>query len=592
VVAGDIIAGPHVRDACARHIRDLEHGHERGLRWSTELADRVYRYFRDVLRLNGGEHEGKPFELRGAQAFIVGSLFAWLREDGSRRFRTAFVETGKGSGKSPLAAGIGHYMTGADGESRAETYAAATDKDQAGILFRDAVAMAKQSPAIMSRVQFSGGDGKEWNIAYLRSGSFFRPITSESSGRGKSGFRPHCVLLDEIHEHPTNAMVEFLRAGTKGRRQALIFMITNSGFDRTSVCYEYHVYGTRVAAGEIPDDSFFSYVCALDEGEDPFTDEADPVLGYPRSWLKTNPLLGVTFKPAYLEEQVRQARGMPGKESIVRRLNFCQWVDAENPWIDGDLWRACEVEGLELATGRLHFLGLDLSGKQDLTAAARVVVADDGALEAEVRFWTPADTLAERATKDRVPYDAWVRDGYLTAVPGRAIDYAFVVRDLTDWLSADETALAFDRYRIDDFIRELDDAGIDSWLYEGPDAPQGAGVRMVRHGQGFGEGATSDAILWMPRSITDIEELILVGKLRVRKNPVLTWNSASAVLLQDASGNQKFDKRKATGRIDGLVALCEAIGLAKSRPQTVEVGITLLDDGDGSSGSHEEEPWW
>jgi phage terminase large subunit-like protein len=127
-----------------------------------------------------------------------------------------------------------------------------------------------------------------------------------------------------------------MRAGTKGRRQALIFMITNSGHDKTSVCYDYHEYGRKVAEGSIEDDSFFSFICSLDEGEDPFKDES--------CWKKANPSLGHTFTERYLREQVTQARGMPSKESIVRRLNFCQWVDADNPWMSSDVWMGCEED--------------------------------------------------------------------------------------------------------------------------------------------------------------------------------------------------------------------------------------------------------
>lgn len=584
VTTGRIVAGPHVRDACSRHLRDLKEGPARGLKWDTAAADWAFGYFRDVLRLAGGEHEGKAFELELSQKFIVGNIYGWKRSDDTRRFRMAFVEIGKGNGKTPVAAGIGHYMTGADGESRAETYAAATDKEQAGILFRDAVSMAKQSPALSELITFSGGDGREYNIAYLDSGSFFRPISSESSGKGKSGFRPHCALLDEIHEHPTNAMVEFLRAGTKGRTQALIFMITNSGVDRTSVCFEYHTYATKVSAGEIQDDSFFGYVCAVEDGtregypaEDPFTDEADKKLGFPRSWLKANPLLGVTFKPSYLEEQVRQAKGMPSKESIVRRLNFCQWVDAASPWIDGDLWRACEVQSEEFADDdtlkeRECYEGLDLSSARDLTSKAKVWPDGLGGFDAVVDFWTPEDTLEERARTDRVPYRAWVTGGHLNAVPGRSIDYDYVAQSVGEDISKfNVVGLAFDQWRISDFEKSLKNMGVEAWIAtwdaqleqwvaEGTKGP-GTGIMLRRHGQGFGGGA-SDSTIWMPRSITNIEELVLTGKLRVRFNPVLRWNSASAVLEQDATGNKKWEKRKSTGKIDGIVALSMALGAA------------------------------
>lgn len=271
VTTGKILAGPDIRNACARHLRDLENGPARGLTWDIESAQRGIDFFAKVLKLNGGEHEGKPFILLPWQCFIVGSIFGWKASDGYRRFRMVYVESGKGSGKSPLAGGVGLYCLVADKEPRAEVYAAATKKDQAMILFRDAVAMVDQSPALSQRIHKSGGTGKEWNLAFVQTGSFFRPISSDD---GQSGPRPHCALIDEVHEHKSNQVVEMMRAGTKGRRQALMFLITNSGHDKTSVCFEYHEYGRKVASGDLEDDSFFSFICSLDEGDDPFKDES------------------------------------------------------------------------------------------------------------------------------------------------------------------------------------------------------------------------------------------------------------------------------------------------------------------------------
>ena len=171
------IAGPDIRNACARHLKDLKQGKKRGLVWDLDESNKAIRYYRTVLKLNGGEYEGKPFELLPWQRFIVGSLFGWKAQDGYRRFRVAYVETGKGSGKSPLAAGVALKGLLADGESRAEIYAAATKKDQAMILFRDAVAMVQQSPELSKRLITSGTGQNIWNLAYLKTGSFFRPIT-------------------------------------------------------------------------------------------------------------------------------------------------------------------------------------------------------------------------------------------------------------------------------------------------------------------------------------------------------------------------------------------------------------------------------
>ena len=536
VCDGHIVAGPHVRASCARHIRDLSEQDSRGIVWSLEHAIRAINFFHDVLRLNGGEFEGQPFDLLLWQKFIVGSLFGWLSAaDGYRRFRVAFVETGKGSGKSPVAAGVGLYMLTADGEPRAEVYAAAVKKDQAKVLFRDAVAMVEQSPALGQRLMLNGGTEKN-NIAYINKGSFFRPISSEDRGRGQSGPRPHCSLLDEIHEHATNAMVEFMRAGTKGRRQALIFMITNSGTDRESVCYDYHQYGAKVAAGEIDDDSFFSYICALDEDDDPFNDKS--------CWAKANPSLGITFGEKYLDEQVRQAKGMPSKQNIVLRLNFCRWTDADSAWIGRQTWEACEDDTMSLDDyrGRQVYGGLDLSGKLDLTANAWVFPNDDDTYDAFLEFWTPDDTLREREEKDRVPYSVWKRGGYLKAIPGKSINYGFVTNRLGELSSdLDIVSLAYDRWRIDDLRRELDAAGVD--------------IELKEYGQGFKD---------MAPAVDFLEELIVSNRLRVCTNPVLKWNVASAVLEEDPAGNRKFTKRRATGRIDGIVALAMAIGNAMS----------------------------
>ena len=193
-----------------------------------------------------------------------------------------------------------------------------------------------------------------------------------------------------------------------------------------------------------------------------------------------------------------------------------------------------------------------------------------------------------------MPYSAWVRDGHLIALPGRSLDYAFVVKDMADWLAEDDAALAFDTWRIEDFMRALDEDGIESWLYEGPDEIPGEGLRMVRHGQGFGGGA-SDKTLWMPRSITQLEDAILQGRLKVKKNPVLTWCNASAVVAQDASDNQKGGKRKATGRIAGVVALSMAVGIVMAaEAEVAEPMISIFADGppdDPDGFFPDEDPW-
>lgn len=524
VASNKIIAGPHVRDTCRRHLKDLIKAPKRGFFFDNEKANWVIQYFQDVLLLNGGEYEGVPFDPLLWQKFIIGSLFGWVNKDGYRRFRMAYIETSKGSGKSPLAAGIGTYALTSDGESRAEIYAAATKKDQAMILFRDAVAMVDLSPELSARLTKSGRGEQTWNLAYRDTGSFFRPIASDDA---QSGPRPHIALLDEIHEHKSDIMVEMMRAGTKGRRQALIFMITNSGYDKNTVAWQYHDYATKVAAGQIHDDSFFSYVCALDEGDDPFKDEA--------CWPKTNPSLGVTIQYQYLREQVTQARGMPSKESIVRRLNFSQWVGAESPWISAELWNECQDDyTLESLKGRTCYGGLDLSSTQDLTALVLIFepTTDDPYYRLWPFFWLPDDDLHQKAQRDGVDYVTWLRNGHIDTTPGSAINKRFVLRKMMEACSRfDVKLIAVDRWRIEDIEDIMEDEGIE--------------IPMVSHGQGFKD---------MGLAVDDFEGLLLAKTIRHPGNPCLTWNASNAVIVSDDAGLRKPSKKRSTGRIDGIVA--------------------------------------
>jgi phage terminase large subunit-like protein len=479
----------------------------------------------------------------------------------------------------------------ADDEPRAEVYAAATKKDQAMILFRDAVAMVDQSPELHSRLVKSGGQEHCWNLGYVAAGSFFRAISSDD---GQSGPRPHCSLIDEIHEHKDATVVNMMKAGQKGRRQPLQVEITNSGFDRTTICYEHHEYSERIVNALEQNDTWFAYVCALDKGEDPMKSEA--------CWPKANPNLGVSIPLQYLRDEVREARGMPSKASKVKRLNFCCWVDAENPWIDSALWYACEgdFDAIEELAECGEVVGaLDLSGTTDLTALGLTGTRGDDEIVARVEYWTPKDTLEERTKVDKVPYALWVEQEHMAATPGRAVDYAFVAQRLAD-LQARLPMFkrcAFDPYRIKYLQMELDRINCQ--------------IELIEHPQGFYKAQPKkDAkgndlpALWMPRSIELTEAAIgqaspkadeqeprsftvgggtpfeaLAGalgpmtsaeppepkkqarRLRVQRNPVLTWNSASAVLEADPKNNRIFTKRKSRGRIDGLVALAMSIGL-------------------------------
>lgn len=570
---GALMAGPYVRAACARHLRDLDRGAERGLRWNIDAAKHVLGFFPDCLTV---EVDGRvvPFDLMPEQVFIVGSLFGWQRREGDkwfRRFNQAYIEGGKGSGKTPLAAGVGLYMMLGDDELSAEVYSAGSKKEQAMILFGDAVAMGQRSPEIKALHLVFSGKNPVWQITQRSTNSKFRPLSSD---RSKSGQRVHCGLVDELHEHKERYTVDMLKAGFKGRKQPLLFIITNSGFDRASVCWEWHEHATAVAQGLRDDDKLFSYVMALDDDDDPLEDES--------CWPKTNPGLDRTITREYLRGQVSDARQIPGRENIVRRLNFCQWTDADVGWITRNAWVGCEEELTAFRTpktgslagggaaigagfeGARCSLGLDLAFAFDLAALAFVFPEGDKLL-AWIEYFTPAETAADREKKDRVPYVQWIGQGLIHGVPGKIIRKEHIaarIGEVTGKFDVDWAA--FDRYRHKELAQEMQEQGVDAPWIEHPQGFRRGGQLDDKKGQ---DGKPLDNPLWMPDSVQKLETRILEKTLVVQPSPVTRWQVSSVAIKQDpaGTGNRVFDKRKAVGRIDGLVALAMAIGAAEMK---------------------------
>jgi len=596
VVAGEIVAGPHVRNACRRHLLDLEKGNERGLYFDLAAAEYAFGFFENVLRLSEGQFDGRKFELQPSQAFIVGSLFGWKQEDGTRRFRRAYVEQGKGNGKSPLAGGLGLLGMTADDEAGAQIYSAAAKKDQAGILFADAVKMVKQSPALAKRIAFAGGEGREFNMAHHASGSFFRPV-SRDTGKTGSGPRPYFVLVDEVHELPDRKIIEMLERGFKFRRAPLLFMITNSGSDRTSVCWEEHEHAVKVAAGHTEavndptfvggalDDRTFSYVCSLDKGDDPLND--------PSCWIKANPLLGVTITEQYLADVVAQAKALPGALNGILRLHFCVWTDAETAWMTRETVEPAlaDFDPAEHHGERIY-VGLDLSQSRDITALGAVVktgtvdmeVTVDGetrivskpTYDAWVEAWTPGDTVAARELRDKLPYSVWIRQGHLHAPQGQTISYRHVAQTVAEY---DRDYLieliAYDRYAFKKFEEDVAALGLSVPFAEHPQGglkkgkPLETAVKAAeRNGTAPPEG------MWMPGSVRMLEEALLERRIRLRRSPVLVSAMMSAVAEEDKWGNHWLSKLRSVNKIDAVVALAMAIGAANA----VVEESTSLDD--------------
>ncbi len=595
VLSKDIVAGRLVRQACARHLRDLAEQEARGLEWRPEEAARTIEFFerflclpeasvKDAAEAEDASTDGEPFTLSGWQQFVVGSLEGWYLSTGRKRFSTAYIETGKGSGKTPLASGLA--IKRLFDEKAAQCFACGVTRDQAKIAYADASKMVAASPHLRARIHETVG-----NLAAPSTGSFFRAIASER--RGLDGKRVTLAVIDELHEHPSAVVIDKIRAGTKGRRNPLILELTNAGYDRNSVCWQHHEYSRQVLETTITNDHWFAFICQLDSCEACYAKgHLQPVDGCPDCddwktegphWLKANPNLGVSLPWQYLRDQVREAVGMPSKQSIVRRLNFCHWMEHEEVWIPADRWAECAgAHTADSLRGRDCVIGLDLSDRIDLSAAVvlfprydetepleieRVADLPDldrgvGGAAADILrvkfgldiltyFWLPKDLLAQRGREDGVAYEQWARTGALKATSGNVIDHREILDTIVNEIAARYrvTAIALDPARA---------TQMSVWLQHhfGPD-------RVIEVSQA-------------PRSMSDpaktLEAMVLSRRLVHDRNPVMAWCVANAVLEQNRFGFVLPVKKHQRQRIDGVSALTTGLNVLL-RQQTTQRSV-------------------
>lgn len=511
-----------MRLACARHERDRREAEQRGFVFNETAADHAIEFFENFLRLPDtvDQHgDPKPFLLQPWQAFVIGSLFGWKwKASGFRRFRNAYIEIGKGNGKTPLCAGIGLYGLLMDGERAPEIYAAAVDRDQAQIMFRDAVRIADASPLLEGRVKKSGANPVH-NLSYGL--GFFRPFSREQGA--KSGTRPHMGLIDEVHEHPSAEVVNKMRAGAKKNMNALFVEITNSGFDRTTVCYQHHQHSQRVLQQVVTDERWFAYVCALDEGDDPLNDRD--------CRIKANPNLGVSIGHEYLEDQVAAAKNIPAETNTVLRLNFCVWTQANTRFFDIAKWQACNatVHDEELV-GLPCYGGLDLGQSDDFSAFAKVWILEDGRIAVRVRFWVPRSAIEKYPNR---PYVEWERAGILEVTEGEVSDLDVieqaVIEDCHQWAVRE---LAYDKRFAQQMALHL----------------EGAGITCLDTPQGF----------QLNEAIRFLSDHVVNGTLCHGGDLILGWMAGNAVVRHGRHGEVRFDKEKASEKFDGIVAVTMA----------------------------------
>jgi len=486
---------------------------------SVTRGQAVIRFIELHCRAPEGEHVGKPIRLEPFQKRFLTEVYD--NRSGTRR---GYLSIARKNGKSALIAGILlAHLAGPEAKQNSQIVSGARSRDQAALVYSLAAKMVQMSPQLSAVVRIVPSSKR---LVGLARNVEYRALAAD--GTTTHGLSPVLAILDEVGQirGPQDDFVDAITTSQGAHGAPLLLAISTQAPNDNDL---FSIWLDDAEASH--DQRIVSHLYAADK-------ECD--LGDKAQWKKANPALGKFRSLQDVKEQAAQAARMPSSESTFRNLILNQRVESKSPFISRDAWKACG--GLPAGPGlEPVYLGLDLSASADLTALVAVWRSGDQ-WHAVPYCWTPEGTIADRAKRDRAPYDVWAKDGHLLTTPGATVDYEFVARFMLDLISDWNVAgVAFDRWRIDSFKKALE--------------LQGASADVMELLQPFGQGFQS-----MAPAIDKLEAAILNGRLNHGNHPVLTMCASNSVIVRDPAGNRKLDKMRSTGRIDAMVALCMAIG--------------------------------
>jgi len=483
------------------------------------MADRAERniaWIEEYCRVPDGEHVGEPIHLTDWQKDIIRAIY------GSPT-RRAIISFGRKNGKTALSAMLCLlHLAGREARVNSQLFSAAQSREQAGVLYNLAAKMVRLNP-VLSSVITPKESAKELVCADL--GTRYRALSADATTA--YGLSPVFVVHDELGQvrGPRSELYEALETGSAAHAAPLSIVISTQApndDDLLSVLID--------DAKDNPEGKAKLFLFTANDDADPFSEDAI---------RQANPAYGIFQNAEEVRELAEGARRMPSREAEYRNLILNQRVETQAPYVTRSVWDANGADP-EPFTGPVY-AGLDLSATADLTAFV-LVGKRDGAVSVRPTFWLPAEGLREKARADRVPYDVWAKDGHLKTCPGATVDYKFVAAAIRDALrSHDIRKIAFDRWNMKNFRPWLIEAGVTEDEIERV---------FVEFGQGFAS---------MSPALRDLDEILLNGRARHGKHPVLSMCAANAVVKPDPAGNRKLVKLANNRRIDGMIALAMAV---------------------------------
>lgn len=507
-------------------------------------ADRAQRVinFIECLPIPSGKLRGQRFKLMEWEKDFIRDVYGPVGRDGLRVVRRGVLSIARKNGKTTLiAALLLVHLVGPEAIPSGELNSAASEREQAAIIFKQCSRIIQMEPELAELLTVVPSTK---TIVCYENGSSYKALSSEAGS--KHGGEPSFVIYDELAQAKNRDLYDVLDTSMGTHAEPLFITISTQNNDPQ------HILSELIDDGlSSKDPTTVTHLHAVPNKTADIFDE--------KVWYLANPALGVFRGLKEMQAMAARAKRMPSFENTFRNLYLNQRVDAKSPLIPRAEWEGCKTKKSGLEPGEDVYLSLDLSGSTDLTAmtalSAHSADEDD---RIKQWFWKPEGLVRDHEKRDRVPYRLWVKNGVITPTPGRTVNHGFVAKRVAE-LTGEYNVLgiAYDRWRIEDFRRELDAIGVETWIF-GKDKEIPGVLRLVPWGQGFRD---------MAPAVDALETSILDRRLKHDGNPCLTWNVSNAITVKDPSGNRKLDKSKTRFRIDGVVSLAMALGL-KNRDST------------------------
>ncbi|WP_026486815.1 terminase large subunit [Caldanaerobius polysaccharolyticus] len=549
VLSGKIIACQKHKWACERFLKDMEREGTEGFPFIfyEAKAERFLEWMR-LFKHTKGVLKGQHIEPHIIQKFVFGNIYGWVHKDsGLRRFKKAYWQVARKNAKSQSLACVASYEAMAMSESMAEVYIGATKTEQSKIVWNEVKAQLKGCKYLQDKYRVAYG-----RIEHLKSGSVIVPLSKEA-GKTGDGLNVQCGIIDEYHAHPTSEIYDVLVSGMVARPQPLLMVITTAGFDLNYPCYSVeYKYVSQILDPDNPitNEEYFVMINELDKNDD-IKDET--------VWIKANPIL-CSYPEGLnsLRGELQAALDVPEKMRNFLTKNMNMWLDMkENGYMDMSKWAkcGCDLPDFEGYEGKECYIGVDLSSKIDLTSVGFVFPNTDGTYAVFSHSFMPEEMFEQKIKTDKVPYDLWVKQGWITATEGAVVDYEFVkayIKEVIEKYSLKPVMICYDPWNASQFAQDMEREGF----------------VMVEIRQG---------IKTLGEATKDFREKVYQGKIIHNNNPVLTWAVGNAAIKSDANENIMLDKSKSTERIDPIAAIINAYSQAMKR-QAYKVDINRYAD--------------